>query len=412
MIKRLKRRFILVNMTIVTAIVACLFAIVCIFTVNSQKEQNLKYLELSIMRSEHADSIIGQAPPINVPDIEGEGFDMPPIYTFLVFVDKNGKITKFEGGGEIIKQDFIEAIVAEAFENEDYYGEVDDGRLMYLMKETRGGSIISFASTEPSDEYVSSTVLLFLFLCLGSIVLFFIISERLAHYAVMPVKKAWENQKQFVADVSHDLKTPLTVILANNDIINSHSEENVSSQQKWIDSTSEEALKMKALVTQMLDLAKSENAVSMAIAPLNLSELTEREILHLEPIAFEKQIAICSSISPNVTVNTNEEAYLRIVQTLLDNAIKYSKKEKKIRVSLASDRQRVYLYVNNSSYIEEEKLSHIFERFWREDSSRSDDSHGLGLAIAKNLANSLNGDLTVKSNPVEGTTFMLTLKRR
>ena len=228
----------------------------------------------------------------------------------------------------------------------------------------------------------------------------------------MPVKTAWENQKQFVSDISNDLEAPLKAILANNDILNSHSKESVESQQKWIDSTGEEALKMKALVTQMLDLAKSENAICLPLCRLNLSELTEREILHLEPIAFEKQIAICSSISQNVVINTNEEAYLRIVQTLLDNAIKYSKNGKKIRVSLASDNRRVYLYVNNSAYIEEKNLAHIFERFWREDSSRRDDSHGLGLAIAKNLAESLNGDLSVKSNAVEGTTFMLTLKKK
>ena len=172
-----------------------------------------------------------------------------------------------------------------------YFGgeETDNGELMYLIKETPTGSIISFTSTEPSKDYVGNTVFLFFCLCLGSIAIFFVISERLAHCAVMPVKKAWENQKRFVADASHDLKTPLTVILANNDILKSHGEESVNSQQKWIESTGEEALKMKGLVTQMLDLAKSENALCLTTSRVNLSELTEKEILHQEPIAFEKQ---------------------------------------------------------------------------------------------------------------------------
>ena len=412
MIKRLKRRFIIVNMTIVTTIVTCLFIIVCIITSSSQKEQTLKYLELSIMREERTDVSLYQAPPPQAPGVTDDKFDMPHIYTFIAYIDRNGKIINSKDNGENINQNFIEAVVNEAIQSNEPFGEVNNGELMYLIKETRIGAIISFTSTEPVRDNVNNTIVLFLFLCLGSIVIFFFISERLAHYAVMPVKKAWENHKQFVADASHDLKTPLTVILANNDILNSHSNESVESQRKWIDSTEEEALKMKGLVSQMLELAKSENAICLSLSRVNLSEITEREILLLEPIVFEKQISICSSIDQGVITITNEESYLRIVQTLLDNAIKYSNQGEKIRVYLASDKQRIYLRVNNSSYIDEKKQAHIFERFWREDSSRGNDGHGLGLAIAKNLAISLNGDLNVKSDAKDGTTFILTLKKK
>ena len=155
-------------------------------------------------------------------------------------------------------------------------------------------------------------------------------------------------QKQFVADSSHDLKTPITVILANSDIIKAHPEATVDSQKKWIDSTFEEASRMKGLVQKMLDLAKSEDIYdSLSLKSTNVSELTEMAVLNFEPIAFEKGIEIDSRIFPNTCVTTDGDTYLRILHTLLDNAIKYGPKDSKITVRLTKQRQRIRLSVNN-----------------------------------------------------------------
>ena len=218
---------------------------------------------------------------------------------------------------------------------------------------------------------------------------------------------------QFIADASHDLKTPLTVILANNDILLSHQGDTVQNQEKWIKSTKEEALKMKGLVEQLLDLAKSEDInKGLALSQENISELTEGEILQFEPIAFEKEITVNSCIKESVLISTHGESYVRIVQTLLDNAIRYTEQGKQIDVLLLEDKQRAYLKVKNPSFIEESDLDHIFERFYRIDPSRSEGGHGLGLAIAKNLASSINGDIEVESSKDTGTTFTLIIKKK
>lgn len=402
-------------MSIVGTIVICLFTFICIFTYNAQKNQTLKSLELAISGTERIDFMpegeFNPSPDFEHKNPKPDRFEMPNIYAFCIHLDKNNNIVRIDGENTI-SEEYLSQLATEVLGTKKATGKADEGTLMFLKKNTPSGTVIAFTSTEMMNNSIRSTMLLCLCLCIGSLVIFFIISVILANHAIKPVKSAWDSQTQFVADASHDLKTPLTVILANNDIIMSHKDEKVESQQKWLESTREEALKMKGLVTQMLDLAKSENAHCLPFTRVNLSEITEGEILQLEPIAFEKQLIICSNISKGIFINTNKEAYLRIVQTLLDNAIKYSFEHEKIRISLREDRQRVYLFVNSPSFINKETLVHIFERFYRGDQARSDGGYGLGLAIAKNLAVSLNGDLGVKSTKEEGTTFLLALRKK
>ena len=400
-------------MLIVCTVAICLFTFICVFSCNTHSARTIEHLEHSISKAINNIGLNNNAPPpVADMDKENNPLGMPNIFALCVFVDTNGKIIRTNQGAEEFDQTLIKIIVHEAMSSDDESGRVNDGTLMYLKRFFGKDTVVAFTSTEIMDDSIRTTVLMTACLCIASIIIFFVISERLAHYAVKPVKNAWDSQKQFVEDASHDLKTPLTVILANNDILLSHKKESIKSQQKWVDSTTEEALKMKGLVTQMLDLAKSENSHSLTLSRINLSEITEGEILQLEPVAFEKRITICPSIKSEVFLNTNKESYLRIVRTLLDNAIKYSKEMEKIRISLDEDKKRVYLYVNSPTYIDDEVLVHIFERFYRGDPARSDGGYGLGLAIAKNLAISLHGDLGVKSSPVAGTTFMLYIKKK
>jgi len=397
-------------MLIVCTIAICLFTFICIFSCNSHSARTIEHLEHSISRALNEEGIKDKAPP---PVADGSNpLDMPNIFALCVFINGDGKPLRTNQSADIFDQALIKIIVQQALSSGDEHGRVNDGELMFLKRSSGKNTVIAFTSTKIMDDSIRATVLLSISICLATIIVFFAISERLAHYAVKPVKNAWDSQKQFVEDASHDLKTPLTVILANNDILLSHKNESIRNQQKWVDSTTEEALKMKSLVTQMLDLAKSENSHSLTLDTVNLSEITEGEILQIEPIAFEKKITICPSIKNDVLLSTNKEAYRRIVCTLLDNAIKYSRELEKIRISLVEDKRRAYLYVNSPTHIDENVLVHIFERFYRGDPARSDGGYGLGLAIAKNLAISLHGDLKVKSEPVVGTTFILSIKKK
>jgi len=394
MTKKLKRKFVIINMAIVFSIVLCLFLMTYIFTYNSQQNQALEYLELAIRNYEE------------VPSADN-AHKIPPIFSFCVFLDENGKFVKSNSTDDV-KTELLTLAVSQALENGGETATVCDGELLFLRKETKNGTVIAFTSTEPLDSAVGSAVLLSLYLSIGTIAVFFIISICLAAYFAKPVKQAWNSQKTFVEDLSKKFKEPISNILENNEEILYYECNSIGSQRGLINSTSNEARKMQGILTQALSLASSENAHSLPLCRVNLSEATKKALLILESVAFDKQVSLCPSIGSNITLNTNEEAYLKIVQTLLNSAIKYSRKEKKVLISLAKDKQRIYLYVNTSTYIEKEELAHIFEPYSCRDSM--EETGGCSaLAVASGLATSLNGKLSAKSSAAEGTTFMLTL---
>ena len=416
MVKGLKRRLIVITMSIIILMFVVIFFAVCFFTYETEMKETISFLEQVALKKP-------QAPPDGFGNIDmDEPFDgkhgdkffqLPKMYTFHVFVNSEGIVEHSGIGSSEIEEQSLKFSIKQILESKDTSGRIDGADLIYLKKPTQGGTNIVFTSSIPLDNAVQDVAIIALIICLVCIVAFFFLMERIASYAIKPVKTAWESQKQFIADASHDLKTPLTVILANNDILLSHQGDTVQNQEKWIKSTKEEALKMKGLVEQLLDLAKSEDInKGLALSQENISELTEGEILQFEPIAFEKEITVNSCIKESVLISTHGESYVRIVQTLLDNAIRYTEQGKQIDVLLLEDKQRAYLKVKNPSFIEESDLDHIFERFYRIDPSRSEGGHGLGLAIAKNLASSINGDIEVESSKDTGTTFTLSIKKK
>lgn len=414
MIKRLKRQFVLITMIIVGIIIVSLFTAICVLTYNSQMRQAVDFLEQEVSSplGLHNNGMPNENMPQPTPP-SNDFSQLPKIYAFKVYVDNSGNVYSLNKSNDDIDDTHIDDAVEAALSEDRASGRIKSKSLIYFKKLTQGGTIIAFTPSDSVDNALYDTMLICLILCVLSLLIFFLLIERLSAYVIKPVKKAWELQRQFVADASHDLKTPITVILANNDILLSHKESTVESQEQWIKSTEGEALKMKGLVTQMLELAKAETpSMNLALEKTNLSTETEAEILQLEPIAFEKQITIDASIKENVVIKTNKDSYLRILQSLLDNAIKYSPNKSTVKVSLQEDKQRVILLVNNAQYINGEDLTHIFERFYRADKSRSEGGYGLGLSIAKSLAQGLGGDLGVKSSLDDGTTFALILKKK
>jgi signal transduction histidine kinase len=247
-----------------------------------------------------------------------------------------------------------------------------------------------------------------------SLLLFLYISKRLADIAIAPIEKAWDQQKQFLADASHDLKTPLTVILANNNIIASHKDQTVESQMQWIESTSEEAGRMSDLINKMLELAKGEAAKEeLTFTQTNISETVENAMLQFEVVAFERKILIESNIQPNIILKTHRASYSKILEILFDNAIKYSNENETVYVSLSQSSKKVSFTINNKGeYIPVDDLPHIFERFYRTNKEREVGGHGLGLSIAKKKCDMIGAKIYVESAKENGTTFTVTLKAK
>nr|WP_239471424.1 HAMP domain-containing sensor histidine kinase [Olsenella profusa] len=246
----------------------------------------------------------------------------------------------------------------------------------------------------------------------------FVVAYLLSGWALRPVERAWEQQRRFVSDASHELKTPLAVILANTQIL--EADGGVPKEaRRWVHSTSEEVTHMKGLVEDLLTLARADEQEASgtrsagASQAVDLSALVSGCALEFDAVAFERGCSIECALADGVTVTGDPEQLRRVVRTLLDNATKYADRGTPVRVGLSREGRRARLTVNNrGETIAPEDLAHLFDRFYRTDDARerqSSGGFGLGLAIAKSLVESMGGKISARSTDANGTTFEVTL---
>ncbi len=250
---------------------------------------------------------------------------------------------------------------------------------------------------------LESTFLIFIF----SETIIFLISKLITEWITKPVRESFEKQKQFIADASHELKTPLSVILASSEAFEDNPKE-----KKWLINIKEESNRMNLLITDLLELAKTEQK-NINLKDGDLSKVVELSTLTFEGKAFENNIKIDYDIAPNIKIKMSEDSIKQLVEILLDNAVKHSIEKSTINISLREDSNQVELLVKNKGDKipkgEEEK---IFERFYRVDKARNRDSnrYGLGLAIAKNIVLNHNGKISAYSSD-DTTTFKVLFKK-
>ena len=330
---------------------------------------------------------------------------------FSVSLAEDGTVTDYYSMDNVTVTDDLLEQAVEAVENTSSdSGVLRDLRLRYLVQEGEDG-IVRIAFVDMSWEQDALMSMAFSVLPVGSIALIclFAISFLLSTLALKPVTQAWEQQRQFVADASHELKTPITVILANAGIVLAHPNDTVTSQQKWITFIQEEGTRMRSLVEDMLFLAKNDAARQpLSHIPVQMSELVTECVLLFEPVAFESGITLESTIEPDLSLCGDEGQLRRLVMILLDNAVKYSGTSGKVQIRLCRVQEKVVLSVRNTGQpIAPEHLPHIFERFYRADSARSRDrgGYGLGLAIAEAITRGHGGKITAESDSIRGTVF-------
>ena len=301
----------------------------------------------------------------------------------------------------------LEAIVAQ----EQDFGVLRQHHAIYY----RSGSSpfrIAIASTDYIVQSVLRLGLVLLAIWLGAMLLFLIISIKLSAIAARPMEEAMQREKQFVADASHDLKTPLSVILANNAILAENPDAPVGSLSRWLDSTQAAAKRMQQLISQMLTLADVERPdVPIALERVDLASLAMRSALELESLAYEKSITLDTELPEECFVRGDSGYLLRIVSSLLENALKYEPEGGRVLLRLIQEKKKTLLSVQNfGTQIPQEDLPHVFDRFYRSDKSRQNDSDsfGLGLAITRQMIQRLGGDISAASSPEEGTIFRVT----
>ena len=243
-----------------------------------------------------------------------------------------------------------------------------------------------------------------IFIVLEVVIIF--ISVKLTSWIIKPVIETFNKQKQFIEDASHELKTPLSVIMACSEAL-----ENESEEKKWLSNIKSESERMNKLISNLLDMAKSENQNNEQFA---IEELIEKSVLTFESLIYEKNINLEYDIEENINTKCDGDQIKQLVGILIDNAIKHSITKGEIKVKLKKEKENIVLTVTNKGEeIAKEDREKIFERFYRTDKSRNrnENRYGLGLAIAKNIVTNHNGEISVNSENGY-TTFKVIIKEQ
>lgn len=412
MLNKLKKKFVLINMLFVSVILIVAFCAILLSTYYRIEENSTRALEQHINKN-----ALFEPPVKKIGEPRENVNKMPPVNSvvFAVKLDENNEIKELIGQNIEISNDILKSIVASCLDKGNESGVLWDTSLRYLIKNVEADKEIIFYDL--TDDLSTMLHLIKNCLIVGVISLFafLIISIYLAKWALKPVEASWDQQKQFIADASHELKTPLTVILANADILEAHKEDTIKQQYKWIEYIKAEASHMSGLVNDLLFLAKADALREKVIfSEINLSDIMWNCYLPFESVAFEQEKQLDADIEPDVLIKGDFGKLKQLIMILLDNACKYTEKNGKISVRLytKTDRDKVYITVNNTSKpIPQENIEHIFERFYRADESRAREKggYGLGLAIAKTITDMHGGKISVTSSEEEGTTFKVTL---
>lgn len=305
-------------------------------------------------------------------------------------------------------EEMVLHIVQAALEREDDSGVLGDYSLRYLRRIGVVSVRIAFTDCTMEQATMRSLLLRSGLVALAALAVLAGLSYCLAGLVVGPVKRAWQEQKQFVSDASHELKTPLTVILSSSEL--AAEEQDVQRTKQYVEGIHAESLRMKALVEDMLTLARTESGTRPETEAVDLSDTVLESVLAFEPVAFESGRELVYDIQPELTVMGSGVQLRRLTDILLDNAVKYAAEGTPIRLLLRQEGRCAALRVENrGETIPVEELRHIFDRFYRADESRSGgEGFGLGLAIAQSIAQSHGGSIGCASE--EGVTrFTVTL---
>ena len=388
MIKKLRIKFISINMTIVTVMICIIMAMMYFFTRADFENQSI-----SMMKNIAVSPV---KPDISLNDKEQVHL---PYFTFKL--GNNGeKITVCGGYYDLSNEKLLDDLVSITNMENKRTGVLKDYQLRYCVVDTNTGKYVVFADMTSELTTLHNLMKTSLIISIFAFIIFLVIFIYLSKWVVSPVEKAFKDQQQFIADASHELKTPLTVIMTNAQMINE-----ISKGSSISGILAERILKvsnqMKNLVEEMLELARSENVNSREILSMvDLSNIVKNAALPFEALFFEKGLILEMDIEDNIKVKGDENSLRHLVEILIDNASKYSILGGETNVILKNHgKNHCLLEISNDGEpIEKEKLEHLFKRFYRTDESRNDnDSYGLGLAIAKNIVTKHKGKIWIES---------------
>ena len=397
MIRKLRIKFICVIMAIVMVLLGCILGVVIHFTGQSMQMQSI-----SMMRA------IASGPL--QPGIPGKNHDdQVRLPFFTVQISSRGEVIAASGGYfDLTDREYLQEIVNSALLSDREIGELDAHDLRYLKSVTPRGVTIVFSDTTTE----SSTLKHLFYSCMAifvvAMVVFLGISILLSHWVIKPVATAWDQQRQFVADASHELKTPLSVIMTNAELMQGEdtSEED---RKTYSGNILGVTYQMRALVENMLEMARVDNGTfKMDFSNLDFSELVSDAVLSFQLLYEEKGMGLCSAVPEGIEIQGSERHLYQVMDVLLDNALKYSAPNSIVTVDLVSSGRSCTLSVASPGEdIPKEDLKNIFKRFYRADKARAmNGSYGLGLSIAESIVEAHKGKIWAESGNGCNTFFV------
>lgn len=436
MIRKLRVRFVSIMMLIVCTMLIIIFGLVVHMTHARIREDGFRMMENAVYAP------MGTLSDRN-PKRKDENKQMNILLPFFrVLIDADGKIVDMDGGYYDLTQEGSEAVLEElvsaATAGTEKIGDLHDYNLRYYRtsakkwfnKKAPDGNPMpetalsdeatpsSAAEDAPSDSSSEGQIIVFadisseiatmrnlyrtcVIIGLGSLASFLVISIFFARWAVRPVEEAWAQQRQFVSDASHELKTPLTVILTDAEMLKSPRFDEAHKAQ-FVDNILTMSNQMRGLVESLLQLARVDNGAiqKMPLQQIDLSGLVSDELLTFDALFFEKGLTLTEDIADGITVHGSTQHLKQVVEILLDNAQKYSDPHGTVRVTLQkSGAHHCLLSVADpGDAISPEDLKKIFQRFYRIDEARAmNHSYGLGLSIAENIVKNHKGRIWAES---------------
>ena len=388
MLKKLRLKFILINMLIVTLMLGVIFGLLYYSTGRSLERESLQMME----------SLADNPGKPGPPDRPKENIHLP---YFSILIDRDGKAIETDGNFfDLSDPSQTDQILALLGGTQEKSGVLKEYGLRYLRTETPLGPRILFADMTSEQATLRNLIRTFALLGSAAFLIFLAISVFLARWAVKPVELAWKQQKQFVADASHELKTPLTVILTDAELL--HAPDCPEKDREPLSgSILKMSLQMRGLVESLLDLARIDNdSVKESFGTVPLSDVVSEAVMTFEPVFFEKGLPLHCEIEPGIEITGIAPHLKQLTDILLDNAGKYASPggETVVKVSRCAHKRCLIEVSDQGEPIRESDLNNLFKRFYRADPARAmNHSYGLGLSIARSIAEEHHGKIWCES---------------
>ncbi|ETP73267.1 histidine kinase [Lachnospiraceae bacterium JC7] len=393
MVENLRKKFVTVTMVLLIATIGMLF--VAFYHYSSyetavNKFQIVKWVADSdvLLRGDYKNRITA---------LEETGFN--PVVG--VIIDGNGEVIDIRKIGSGNTDDITQRLIDRILNNTPKGWR--EGSFVYIKKELPDGNrLIVLLNTVQRERsiYLIGSLILFLF---GIAILTFVTND-LSRFVTEPARLELEREKRFITDASHELKTPLGAISINAQALEMENGDNIH-----VKNIVSETCRMNHLIERLLTLARLEEASTMDSREFSLSAAVEEISLTYESIAYEKKIDYKYDVQDGIRAVGNDDEFKQLVAILLDNALKHTTKDERIRIRLTRDDDRILFTVKNTGeFISEADLPYIFDRFYSCDRENNKGSFGLGLAIAKAIVERMKGTITAE-NESDGTCFTVEL---